>query len=391
MKKKKNKIKFLHIVGPDTKNSYGIMSQIHKTQNMDEHRFFIGAYENCRERFPKLYEFDDNIFMPDKCPKPGRLYRLWFFYKTLKNADVLIWHSLYFVTQKYLWFLYLFRHFQKKSVWIEWGADLYLWQYPPTSFKNKVRNHINKKVREGFRFVGTTFPVDSIEYERQFGNRAKCFYTPMPNPYKGASELIDSILATRPEKKKWDRTTVQIAHNAFTFNNHFSLIGMVERFKDENIHLLIPLSYGVYGINGQYGSKEYIKAVKKFANAKFPNKVSIMNKNLPFDRYLDLLWNIDIVIFDFDRPCGLGTLRILLLMEKKIFLPSGSPYYDFLISKGLPICDTNKIPDMTYEEFIEPVVYNDLSWVKEYMNNDAVIENWNKMFAELEDVFHIGE
>ena len=46
---------------------------------------------------------------------------------------------------------------------------------------------------------------------------------------------------------------------------------------------------------------------------------------------------------------------------------------------------------MTYEEFIEPVVYNDLSWVKEYMNNDAVIENWNKMFAELEDVFHIGE
>jgi len=26
---KAEKIKFLHIVGPDTKNSYGIMSQIH--------------------------------------------------------------------------------------------------------------------------------------------------------------------------------------------------------------------------------------------------------------------------------------------------------------------------------------------------------------------------
>ena len=382
------RIKYLHVVGPDTKNSYGIMSQIHKTQNMEDHRFLITAYESFRDRFPKLYEFDDNLFMPENC---GRLSRFTYLYHVLSQADVIIWHSLYFTTQKYLWFIFVFRHFLKKSVWIEWGADLYLWKYPEGRLKNLLKNYINRKVRESFRFIGTTFPVDSIEYHNQFGDRARCFYTPMPNPYKGASELIDSILATKPEKKKWDHTTVQVAHNAFTFNNHVRLLSMLERFKNEKMHVLLPMSYGVYGINGQYGGKAYCDAVKKYAKKMFPGQLSVLHKNLPFDRYLQLLWNIDIVIFDFDRPCGLGTLRILLLMEKKIFLPAGSPYYEFLVSKGLPICDTNSIPDMTYEEFIEPVHYSDLSWVHEYMNNDAVMENWNRMFDELAQIFNIRE
>lgn len=381
------KIKFLHIVGPDTKNSYGIMSQIHKTQNMDEHRFLITSYESSRDRFPKLQEFEDNFFVPENCPWPRRLRRLWYFYRTLSRAEVLIWHSLYFTTQKYVWFLFFFQKLLKKSVWVEWGADLYLWEFPDVSLKNKLKNYINRRIRQEFRFIGVTFPVDSLEYERQFGNAVRCFYTPMPNPYHGASEQIDIILATRPAKKKWERVTVQVAHNAFTFNNHFYLLNVLKKFKDENMHLVVPLSYGMYGINGQFGSKNYCNAVKKFAKSIFPDKVSVLCKGIPFDRYLELLWNIDIAVFDFDRPCGLGTLRILVLMEKKIFLPAGSPYFDFLVSRGLPICDTNKIAEMSYEEFIAPVTYADQDWVYDYMNNDCVMKNWNDMFEELEKIF----
>ena len=383
------RIKFLHIVGPDTKNSYGIMSQIHKTQDMDEHKFLITSYEKSRERFPKLQEFDDNLFIPEDCPSPKRLHRIWYLYKTLSRADVLVWHSLYFTTQKYTWFLFFFRHFLKKSVWIEWGADLYLLKYPETSLKNRIKNFVNGKIRKSFRYIGVTFPVDSIECSRQFGDKVQCFYTPMPNPYKGASELIDYILATRPEKRESECINIQVSHNAFTFNNHFYLLDMLERFKDRDMHLLLPLSYGVYGINGQFGGKAYCQAVEKFAESLYEDKITILRENIPFDKYLGVLWNIDIAVFDFDRPCGLGTLRILLLMGKKIFLPANTPYYDFLISKGLPICDTNQIPEMTYEEFIEPVEYTNYEWVYEYMNNDDVMENWNNMFRQLKETFSI--
>lgn len=72
-------IKFLHVVGPDTKNSFGIMQQIHATQDMREHRFLITAYESCKQRFPKLKQFPDNLYIPEHCGFPKRLRRIAFF------------------------------------------------------------------------------------------------------------------------------------------------------------------------------------------------------------------------------------------------------------------------------------------------------------------------
>lgn len=101
-------IKFLHVVGPDTKNSFGIMQQIHATQDMREHRFLITAYESCKQRFPKLEQFPDNLYIPEHCGFPKRLRRIAFFLRHLRDADVIVWHSLFFTTRKYIWFLFAF-------------------------------------------------------------------------------------------------------------------------------------------------------------------------------------------------------------------------------------------------------------------------------------------
>ena len=373
------KIKFLHIFGPDTKNSYGIMSQLYSHVDLSEHRFLITAYESCKGRFPKLEEFPELDFIPEDAGRPQRLL---YFYRRLNEADVIIWHSLYFTTPKYVHFMYFFRKFLKKSVWIEWGADLYLWQYRNVSWRNRLRNHMNGTIRRNMPRVGCCFPVDDVEVHRQFGDQVQCFYTPLANPKKEPTELIDEIEASKPETRRPDhKITVQIAHNSFQFNNHIRLVEMLRGFREEEIRFILPLSYGVYGINGQYGGKLYLRTVINYAQKTLgKDKVVVIRKNIPFDSYIQFLWDIDIVVFDFDRPCGLGTLRILLLMEKKIFLPSGTPYYDFLVSQGLPIFDTRKIRDMTYEEFIEPPVYTTKEWVYNYMNNDSVIQNWLDMF-----------
>lgn len=117
-------IKFLHVVGPDTKNSFGIMQQIHATQDMREHRFLITAYESCKQRFPKLEQFPDNLYIPEHCGFPKRLRRIAFFLRHLRDADVIVWHSLFFTTRKYIWFLFAFPSLMEKSVWVEWNADL---------------------------------------------------------------------------------------------------------------------------------------------------------------------------------------------------------------------------------------------------------------------------
>lgn len=358
------------------------MTQLYSHVDLEEHRFLIAAYESCKSRFPKLEEFPGLLFIPEETSRANRVL---FFRKQLTDADVIIWHSLFFTTQKYVWFLFLFQDLLKKSVWIEWGADLYLWQYSKATFRGVVKNYINGKIRAGMPYVGCCFPVDEIEVHKQFGDGVKCFYTPLANPKKEPTALIEEIESSRPETvSKKPFVTVQIAHNSSQFNNHIRIIEKLKKFKEENLRFIVPLSYGVYGINGQYGGKAYRDAVVAYAKKELGReRVSFIKKTIPFDSYLNFLWNIDIVVFDFDRPCGLGTLRILLLMEKKIFLPSGTPYYDFLISKGLPIYDTKKISQMSYEEFIEPPKYTTKEWVYTYMNNDCIIQNWLDMFDEL--------
>lgn len=382
-------MKFLHVLGPDTKNTYGIMSQLFKHCDLSEHRFLIAAYASAKQRFPKLEEFPGLMFVPENA---GRLKRILFFARELQQADVIIWHSLFFTTQKYLYFLAFFTKYLKKSVWIEWGADLYLWKYDENTLKGRIKNRLNRRVRERMRWIGCSFPVDELEARQQFGEQVQCFYTPLANPKKEATGLIDEILSLKPQEEKSDeRNVVQIAHNSFQFNNHIRIIDRMRKFKNDNLFFILPVSYGIYGINGQYGGKDYRDSVIRYArNELGKEKVGVLLKNVPFDEYMKFLWKIDIVVFDFDRPCGLGTLRILLLMGKKIFLPAGTPYYEFLRSKGLPIYDTNKIPEMSYEEFIAPPVYTTKEWVYSYMNNDDVIQHWLDMFDNIKKQLENG-
>ena len=71
-------------------------------------------------------------------------------------------------------------------------------------------------------------------------------------------------------------------------------------------------------------------------------------------------------------------------MGKKIFLPSNSEFYKFLKDQCLAIYDTNEIPNMTFEGFVKPPKQSDLSWIKDYLNNDSSMTKWQAMFDELE-------
>lgn len=408
------KVKFLSVICPDTKTSYGILSQLISHCDLNQHKFFVTANEDCRERFPKLYEFENLIFLP-KTKNP--LKKFVFFYKLLNSADFIIFHSLYFTSAKYRWFYFLFKKFLKKGVWVEWGADLYLWKNPSVSFKAKIKNYMDKVIRESFKYVAFTFPGNDVEFSKQFRPKSKMFYTPMPNPMSSLTGLMDYIDALNPEKQKHKKIVhksqvsitpngdilcnsnygleenmlqkkteyrIQVAHNSFSFNHHVKLLNYLYEFEDENIELHLPMTYGVYGINGAFGGSQYVKCVEKYGKKLFAKKLTVITKNIPFEQYVKYLWTVDIAVFDFDRPCGLGNIRILLYMGKKIFLPSNSEFYKFLKDQGLAIYDTNEIPNMTFEEFVKPPKQSDLSWIKDYLNNDSSMAKWQAMFDELE-------
>jgi hypothetical protein len=162
------------------------------------------------------------------------------------------------------------------------------------------------------------------------------------------------------------------------------LINYLSKFSNDDIEFDMPLAYGAYGINGAFGGMDYVDSVSKYGKYVFGDKLHIISQNIPFEEYIRYLWSIDIAVFDFDRPCGLGNIRILLYMGKKLFLPAESKFYKFLQSVGIKVFDTNMIPFMSFEEFVSPPKDNDLTWIKEYLNNENSISHWQTMFDALE-------
>ncbi|MGI6161404.1 MAG: TDP-N-acetylfucosamine:lipid II N-acetylfucosaminyltransferase [Christensenellales bacterium] len=305
---------------------------------------------------------------------------MWDFYKLLSQAEHIIWHSLIFKSKKFLLFIYLFRGFLKKSTWIEWGADLYVWQRPGHSLKDKFLNHINRFIREHVKFVGLTFPADEEAFRKQFRSDAKCFFTPLPF----AHNRLELLEKTRPHTKPSGPVRIQLAHNSLQFNNHMAIMEKLERFRGEDIKITMPLSYGAFGIDGRFGGMQYLQSVISCAKDIFGKKAVALLRPLELDNYLRYLWRLDVAVFDNERPVGLANILYMLYMDVKIYLPANTPHYDFFLEQGIDIYDTNAIPDMTYEEFISKPERREVpKWVMDRFTPGEDIKIWDKLFIAI--------
>ncbi|OFB70149.1 hypothetical protein JS77_07425, partial [Synergistes jonesii] len=168
-------------------------------------------------------------------------------------------------------------------------------------------------------------------------------------------------------------------------NNHIKILDSLKKFADEDIEIFIPMAYGDSGLNGQYGGWEYVNMVKKKASRLFGEKLDLLTRVIPLDEYTAKLWNVDIAIFGSERICGAANIYMLIYMGKKVFLPGTSEYYKFFVDKGIKVFDTNKISEMTYEEFIKPVENQDSSWVLDQYNQTLIRSQWDAFFKELDE------
>lgn len=105
---------------------------------------------------------------------------------------------------------------------------------------------------------------------------------------------------------------IQIGHSSTSILNHIDVLENLVKYKNENIKIYIPLSYG----NKKYGDR-----VQEVATQLFKDKVVCIREMMDKDDYMKFLSAIDIAIFNTTRQIGLGNITPLLYMEKKsIFL-----------------------------------------------------------------------
>lgn len=369
-------MRFLHILNANERNSANLIRQLKATVDLTNHVFLVlNSEEKVKKLFPEFHSLYNFEYLPAK----GRLKKIACLYKRMADADKIIFHSLIFNSNKFLLFFAVLKKFLKKSVWIEWGGDLYNWKREETDLKSRVLNYLNHKIRAEIPVVGTTFEYDNIAIKRDFGDK-RIYFTPLPF----GTDRMDLLKEVCTHHKRTDGPVrIQVAHNILPINNHLSILEKLEKFKLKNIRIIMPISYGTFGIGGKFAGLTYKRNVQICAKNMFPENITFMSKGIALKYYLRYLWNIDIAVFDCDRPIALANIYYLYFLGKKIFVPRKSPQYSFFIDQGMRIFATEDISKMSFEEFVS----NDLKPLYDPNNPDMklppILEQKFKPYEEM--------
>ena len=311
----------------------------------------------------------------------GKIRKYFALEKMFKEADNIVIHGFSF-NIRWLTFLYLHRHYLKKAIWIIWGVDLY--NYVRTTgnpIKNKIINYIEYICRAACKTSVAIFPTDVNIFKKHFGNDKLVLQVPLSFNDVAFKEW-DTLIQKRKEYLKNNKEhmiSIMVGHNAFAFNRHGEIILLLERFKEKNILLTLPLSYGNdYGVIKPNYTRDLQNLIK---NLSMRDKARFLTKLMPKSEYYQFLANLDIAILNAARQNGLGNIIPLLYMGKKIYLAKDNPLFYFFRENGFEIHDVQEIASSTFEEFIEPIKTPfPHPWIKFFYSIETVAPKWKIVF-----------
>jgi len=286
------------------------------------------------------------------------------FKKELKSANKIIIHGMWSI--KLNIFFFFNRQLLYKAYWVIWGGDLYFYRDRTNSIKDLSKEFFRKFVIK--RLAGI-IAYNKKEYDLAiswYKSKAK-FYPSFFYP----SNLYEKVQIIEKEDSNLN---IQIGNSADSSNNHIEILKMLEKYKNENIKIFVPLSYG----DMQYADKIIDVGIEIFGNKFIPIK-EYMN----FNDYISLLGTIDIAIFNHDRQQAMGNITTLLGLGKKVYMRSSTTSYTYFNDLNISVYD---IKNFKLKKIEDDIKNNNIRNVKEYFSINTLIMQWKKIFERKEEV-----
>lgn len=233
----------------------------------------------------------------------------------MKIAKKIIIHGLW--RDKVDILLYFNQKLLKKCYWAMWGGDFY---FPET--KSKIRHEVIKKMGNCMTYIKDDYELAQNWYGAK-GKYHKSFMYPS-NLYKE--------YAIQPIEHSC--INIQLGNSADPTNDHINALEKLAEYKDENIQIFTPLSYG---------NKEHATRVTSKGKEIFGEKFKPLTEFIPFEKYLDFLSTIDVAIFAHKRQQAFGNIIALLGLGKKVYINPNSVLFDFFVSHDIKIFDIYSI------------------------------------------------
>lgn len=157
---------------------------------------------------------------------------------------------------------------------------------------------------------------------------------------------LASIQSIETISYKKDKTVVQIGNSATESNNHVDAFFVLSKFKEEEIQLILPMSYG---------NPKYSSFVKKNGQQIFDNKIQYVENFVSRDEYIKKMQETDICVMYHNRQQAFGNCIPLLMLGKKLYLKEENSLFSFFRSIDVIVFDANEIEKMTFENFKKPL------------------------------------
>ena len=168
--------------------------------------------------------------------------------------------------------------------------------------------------------------------------------------------------------KKSDVINIMVGNSADPSNNHLQAFEKLLPFKNQNVMIYCPLSYG---------PAEYANRIVEYGKDLFGNRFIPLLEFMAFEKYLELLGQIDVAVFAHDRQQAMGNTISLLGLGKKVFIRDNVTPWKMFEELGVKVYNFSKFD---LEDIEENEKINNKLFVKKYFSEASLISQWKSIF-----------
>lgn len=249
--------------------------------------------------------------------------------KYIRQADKVFLHGLF--DPDIVKILALMPWQAKKCYWVIWGGDLYKYNKKRVKMREHIKEYMRRIVIKRLGHLVTYIKGDYQLAAEWYGAKGEYHECLMYTSNTVNAENLNNIVSSAGANKSLN---ILIGNSADPSNNHVEVFEKLLPYRDQDIKLFVPLSYG------SYNHAKYVEeiGIKWFGSSFFP-----LLEFMPLSDYQKLLGNIDIAIFNHRRQQAMGNTITLLGLGKKVFLRRGLSQWNFLCGLGVTVFDFNDL------------------------------------------------
>lgn len=253
-----------------------------------------------------------------------------------------------------------------------WGGDFYCLRDKISIIH--IRSYIYRIFRlrciKRCRALVFLLDTEQAQFEKICKYRKRCMAAAMP---KDPMEEIDYERLMNEIDKKVKEKRIIVGNSATKENHHIEVFELLARYKDKNMKVYVPLSYG----NMDY-KEEVIRKGRELLGDIFIPIENYMEKR----EYCRLLASMDVGIFNNDRQQAMGNIGIMLRMGKKLYLRKGTSMWESFLAAGAILHDAAGLRQSTYEDLFRQDMNDkqkNIQAIEAIWNVKGNVEQWEKI------------